>query len=136
MARRTTAPTGWNCKPVLPSSEGTNPRRPWHCHQPWQHRQRGGRAVELASPMTAPMKLEDSCENNRAGDALSMLLMPVGERAHQLRVDHMSPHFTALDMSLPEVATLVAAMMRARDAVSRRSWSHPQEPTGEEWWAD
>jgi hypothetical protein len=46
------------------------------------------------------------------------------------------PNFTALDMSLPEVANLVAAMMRARDAVSRRSWSHPQEPTGEEWWAD
>jgi hypothetical protein len=46
------------------------------------------------------------------------------------------PNFTALDMSLPEVATLVAAMVRARDAVSRRSWSHPQEPTGEEWWAD
>ena len=41
------------------------------------------------------------------------------------------PNFTALDMSLPEVANLVAAMMRARDAVSRRSWSHPQEPTGE-----
>ena len=46
------------------------------------------------------------------------------------------PNFTALDMSLPEVANLVGAMMRARDAVSRRSWSHPQEPTGEEWWAD
>src|SRR5262245_12613312 len=46
------------------------------------------------------------------------------------------PNFTALDMSLPEVATLVAAMVKARDAVSRRSWSHPQEPTGEEWWAD
>ncbi len=46
------------------------------------------------------------------------------------------PNFTALDMSLPEVATLVAAMMQARDAVSRRSWSHPQEATGEEWWAD
>src|SRR5262249_19073593 len=45
-------------------------------------------------------------------------------------------NFTALDMSLPEVANLVGAMMRARDAVSRRSWSHPQEPTGEEWWAD
>jgi hypothetical protein len=27
-------------------------------------------------------------------------------------------------------------MLQARDAVSRRSWSHPQEPTGEEWWAD
>ena len=43
------------------------------------------------------------------------------------------PNFTALDMSLPEVATLVSAMVQARDAVSRRSWSHPQEPTGEEW---
>src|SRR5262245_54016281 len=39
-------------------------------------------------------------------------------------------------MSLPEVATLVAAMVQARDAVTRRSWWHPQEPTGEEWWAD
>ena len=46
------------------------------------------------------------------------------------------PNFTALDMSLPEVATLVAAMVQARDVVSRRSWSHPQELTGEEWWAD
>src|SRR5215813_2980211 len=45
------------------------------------------------------------------------------------------PNFTALDMGLPEVATLVAAMVQARDAVSRRSWSHPQEPTGEDWWA-
>src|SRR5215469_14144233 len=46
------------------------------------------------------------------------------------------PNFTALDMSLPEVATLVAAMVQAREAVVRRSWSHPQEPTGEAWWAD
>src|SRR5262245_65272394 len=45
-------------------------------------------------------------------------------------------NFTALDMSLPEVASLVAAMVQARDVVSRRSWSHPQEPTGDEWWAD
>jgi hypothetical protein len=27
-------------------------------------------------------------------------------------------------------------MLRARDAVERRSWSHPQEPTSEDWWAD
>src|SRR5262245_40969846 len=27
-------------------------------------------------------------------------------------------------------------MLQARDAVERRSWSHPQEPTSEEWWAD
>ena len=46
------------------------------------------------------------------------------------------PNFTALDMSLPEGATLVAAMVQARDVVSRRSWSNPQEPTGEAWWAD
>ena len=27
-------------------------------------------------------------------------------------------------------------MVQARDAVERRSWANPQEPTGEEWWAD
>jgi hypothetical protein len=27
-------------------------------------------------------------------------------------------------------------MVRARDAVERRPWSHPQEPTTEEWSAD
>jgi len=27
-------------------------------------------------------------------------------------------------------------MVQAREAVDRRSWAHPQEPTGEEWWAD
>jgi len=37
---------------------------------------------------------------------------------------------------LPDVTRLVTAMVQARDAVESRSWSHPQEPTGEEWWAD
>jgi len=27
-------------------------------------------------------------------------------------------------------------MVQARDAVEQRSWSHPQEPVTEEWWAD
>jgi hypothetical protein len=27
-------------------------------------------------------------------------------------------------------------MAQARDAVERRSWSHPQEPTSDDWWAD
>jgi hypothetical protein len=27
-------------------------------------------------------------------------------------------------------------MVQAREAVNRRSWSHPQEPTTEGWWAD
>jgi hypothetical protein len=48
----------------------------------------------------------------------------------------VTPNFALLEMSHPEVASLVVAMLQARDAVARRSWSHPQEPTGEEWWAD
>jgi hypothetical protein len=28
------------------------------------------------------------------------------------------------------------ATLKARQAVEGRSWSHPQEPTTEEWWAD
>jgi hypothetical protein len=46
------------------------------------------------------------------------------------------PNFVLLDATLPDVARLVAAMVLARDAVESRSWLHPQEPTGEEWWAD
>jgi hypothetical protein len=48
----------------------------------------------------------------------------------------IAPNFVLLDATLLEVASLVAAMLQARDAVEHRSWSHPQEPTGEEWWAD
>src|SRR6516225_10985096 len=48
----------------------------------------------------------------------------------------MPPNFVLLDAVLPDVARLVAAMVQARDAVKSRSWSHPQEPTTEEWWAD
>ena len=47
-----------------------------------------------------------------------------------------SPNFILLDVSRPEIAGLLAAMLQAREAVRRRSWWHPQEPTGEEWWAD
>jgi hypothetical protein len=47
-----------------------------------------------------------------------------------------APNFTLLDSSLPEIGRLISAMLQARDAAERRSWSHPQEPTGEEWWAD
>ena len=46
------------------------------------------------------------------------------------------PNFVLLDATLPEVTSLIAAMVQARDAVERRSWSHPREPTTEEWWAD
>jgi hypothetical protein len=46
------------------------------------------------------------------------------------------PNFTLLDSSLPEIGRLISAMVQAREAVDRRSWSHPQESTGEEWWAD
>ena len=46
------------------------------------------------------------------------------------------PNFALLDSNNPEIASLIGAMLQARDAVERRSWAHPQEPTGEEWWAD
>jgi hypothetical protein len=46
------------------------------------------------------------------------------------------PSFVLLDATLPDVARLVTTMLQAREAIDRRSWSHPQEPTGEEWWAD
>jgi len=48
----------------------------------------------------------------------------------------MPPNFVRLDTTLPDVARLVTAMVQARDAVEDRSWSHPQESTGEAWWAD
>src|SRR5262245_24796408 len=51
-------------------------------------------------------------------------------------VEHMPPNFTLLDSALPDVGRLVSAMLKARAAVERRSWSHPQEPVTEEWWAD
>ena len=44
--------------------------------------------------------------------------------------------FALLDPRHLDVARLIAAMLAARDAVESRSWSHPQEPTDEEWWAD
>ena len=47
-----------------------------------------------------------------------------------------TPNFTLFESSLPEIGRLVSAMLQARDAVERRSWSHPQEPTNEDWWAD
>ena len=40
------------------------------------------------------------------------------------------------DSARPNIANLMVAMLQARDAVERRSWAHPQEPTDEEWWAD
>jgi hypothetical protein len=48
----------------------------------------------------------------------------------------MSPNFILLDAALPDVARLVTAMVQARAAVDCRSWSRPQEPITEEWWAD
>jgi len=46
------------------------------------------------------------------------------------------PNFALLDMSHPEVAGLVVAMVQACEAVALRSWSHPQEPITDAWWAD
>jgi hypothetical protein len=47
-----------------------------------------------------------------------------------------TPNFVILDGSLPDVGRLVAAMLKARQAIESRPWSHPQELTTYEWWAD
>ena len=47
-----------------------------------------------------------------------------------------SPNFARLDADRPEISRLMIAMLQAREAFSRRSWSHPLEYVGEEWWAD
>ncbi len=46
------------------------------------------------------------------------------------------PNFVLLDASCPDVASLIAAMLQARDAIEHRSWSHSQEPVSEAWWAE
>jgi hypothetical protein len=46
------------------------------------------------------------------------------------------PNFVLLDSTNEEIARLVTAMLRARDAAERRSWSHPAQPVTEEWWQD
>src|SRR5437660_11169408 len=47
-----------------------------------------------------------------------------------------APNFPRLDSSRPDVAAIIAAMLQARQAVERRSWASPQEPTDDYWWAD
>ena len=46
------------------------------------------------------------------------------------------PNFALLDSKRSDIARLLTAMLQAREAVDRRSWSHPQEPTSEDWWDD
>jgi hypothetical protein len=48
----------------------------------------------------------------------------------------MAANFRRLDADRPEVSRLLVAMLEAGDALTRQSWSHPLEHTGEEWWAD
>ena len=47
-----------------------------------------------------------------------------------------APNFARLDGDRPEITRLMIAMLQAREALSSRSWSHPLEYAGEEWWAD
>ena len=39
-------------------------------------------------------------------------------------------------LASPDITQLLVAMLQARQAVARRSWSHPQQAAGEDWWAD
>ena len=47
-----------------------------------------------------------------------------------------APNFARLDGERPEITRLMITMLQAREALSGRSWSHPLEYAGEEWWAD
>ena len=47
-----------------------------------------------------------------------------------------APNFARLDGDRPEISRLMIAMLQAREVLSGRSWSHPLEYAGEEWWAD
>jgi hypothetical protein len=40
-------------------------------------------------------------------------------------VTGINPNFVVLDSGNPEIVHLIAAMLEAREAVDRRSWSHP-----------
>jgi hypothetical protein len=55
------------------------------------------------------------------------------KRPMRLALPWRMPNFVLLDTGRPEIAHLLTAMLQAREA---RSWSHPQEPTSEDWWAD
>jgi hypothetical protein len=48
----------------------------------------------------------------------------------------MAANFRRLNAGRPEVSRLLVAMLQAREALTRRSWSHPLEHAAEEWWAD
>src|SRR3981081_2871278 len=67
---------------------------------------------------------------------ISSLATLGGNGVYRVILSMTAPNFARLDIDRPEVSRLLFAMLRARDALIRRSWSHPQEPTGEEWWAD
>jgi hypothetical protein len=82
-----------------------------------------------------PAQCPVSRKRTRLGD-LSARRYRVETEGFLSTVATVTPNFALLEMSHPEVASLVAAMLQARDAVERRLWAHPQEPTGEEWWAD
>jgi hypothetical protein len=45
-------------------------------------------------------------------------------------------NFARLDLSRAEISRLVTAMLQARQAVVQRSWSHSQEFSSDDWWAD
>jgi hypothetical protein len=68
-------------------------------------------------------------KRTRLGDLWARMYR-VGTEGFLSTVVTVTPNFALLEMNHPEVASLVAAMLQARDAVERRSWSHPQEPTG------
>jgi hypothetical protein len=75
--------------------------------------------------------------DNLTGLCLTHISLALQSRCRDIRrMRTAAPNFTRLDSTRPEVSVIIAAMLQARQAVERRSWVFPQEPTDDCWWAD
>ena len=81
-----------------------------------------------------PAERDTTCEL-RVKTGVGQAVGPIGAGGSP-RYRGRMPNFVLLDTSQPDITQLLVAMLQARQAVVRRSWSHPQQAAGEDWWAD
>jgi hypothetical protein len=81
-----------------------------------------------------PAERDTTCEL-RVKTGVGQAVGPIGAGGSP-RYRGRMPNFVLLDNSQPDITQLLVAMLQARQAVARRSWSHPQQAAGEDWWAD
>ena len=81
-----------------------------------------------------PAERDTTCEL-RVKTGVGQAVGPIGAGGSP-RYRGRMPNFVLLDTSQPDITQLLVAMLQARHAVAGRSWSHPQQAAGEDWWAD